>query len=90
MNLIPVAKASGVIDDAPPLQLVGMRALELVLSLFGLVALVALIAAGVMYMMAGGDEEQSKSAKRMLGYSILGLSVVLLMLIAIRQLAAMV
>lgn len=90
MSLIPTAFAAGVIDDAPSLQTVGMRALETTLSLFGVAALVALVASGLMYLFAGGDETRSEQARKMMTYSVLGLLAVFVSLVAIRQLTAMV
>ncbi|NTW13401.1 MAG: hypothetical protein HGA31_00010 [Candidatus Moranbacteria bacterium] len=90
MSFIPSVLAAGVIDDAPSLQTVFMRALQVTLSLFGVVALVALIASGFMYFFSGGDEARAEQAKKMMAYSTLGLFLVLVSLVAVRQLTVMV
>lgn len=48
-----------------------------ILGVAGVVALFMLIAGGIMYMMAGGDEQKVATAKKMITWTILGLAIVL-------------
>lgn len=51
---------------------------DIVLALAGIIAVAMIVWGGVNYMMAGGNEEKAASAKKILGYAIGGLLVVVL------------
>jgi len=42
------------------------------------IAVVVLIAAGAMYVTAGGDEEKAKKARKLITYALIGIAIVLL------------
>lgn len=58
-------------------QMVG-QVLEILLSLLGVVFMILVIYAGLMWMFSRGDSEQAKKAMRILTSSTLGLAVVVL------------
>lgn len=82
--------AEGVIDDAIPLSQALLNALSWFLSFFGIVGIVALAIAGVVYAVASGNERQAELAKRMIVYIVIGLSVGLSALVIVRLLGSMV
>jgi cbb3-type cytochrome oxidase subunit 3 len=91
-TMIPsgVVFAQGVIEDAIPLSQVLLNALRWLLSFFGMVALVALVLAGIWYMFSSGDETRSAQAKRMILFILIGLSVGLSALIIVRFLGSVI
>ena len=48
-----------------------------ILSVAGVLALFMLVAGGIMYMTAGGDEQKISTAKKMVKWTILGLALIL-------------
>lgn len=90
MDIAQVAYAAGVIDDAPRMQTVALDMLSFVLSMAGLAAVLAFVAAAAMYMSSGGETKRSDAAKRMMTYSATGLLVVACVLVIVRQLTDMV
>jgi hypothetical protein len=56
---------------------VGFAVIEMLLRIGGFVAVIAVIAAGVRYMTAGGNPEKAASARKSLYYAIAGLFIVL-------------
>ena len=72
MNLINTAHA-GVITDAPSISSVGMNILNFLLSVTGIIAIIALVLAGILYFASNGDEKKIQIAKRAMTYSILGI-----------------
>jgi hypothetical protein len=55
---------------------IGLAVTSMLLYLAGLVAVFAIIAAGVMYMLAGGNPEKAASARKRLYNAIIGLVIV--------------
>lgn len=86
---IPSIALAGVITDAPPIAVVLMRALNVLLSIAGILAMLSLVISGILYMTSGGDGTQAKTAKHAIGYSIVGLIVIVLSLVIVRQLAVL-
>lgn len=85
MNFINVAHA-GVITDAPSVSHVGMNVLFFLLSVGGIIAIISLVLAGVIYFTAFGDTKKMKTAKRAATYAILGIIVTMSGMILIRML----
>ena len=85
-----VASAGGVIEDAPRLSTVGLRALNFLLYAFGFLAIIGLIAAGVLYLTAAGDERQLAKSKKAFIYSIVGIVVALAAMIIVKTIAKMI
>lgn len=82
MNFIEIARA-GVIDDAPTFAEIGMRVLNFLLSVAGILAVISLVVSGILYFAAGGDEKKMQLAKKAFTFSIYGTVVVLTSLIVI-------
>lgn len=75
-----------IIAGAPRLQEILMNVMQFVLEVAGLIAVLGIIAAGVIYMTAGGNESRAQFGKRALRYTITGLVVVVASLVLINTL----
>jgi hypothetical protein len=84
---IPTAYAVGVIEGATPIGEVLMNALSFLLSVAGILAILALAVSGVLYMLANGDEKRAEGAKRAAFFSVTGVAVILAALIIVSQIA---
>jgi len=64
--------AAGVRDFASPQDFI-FQSLKLVLGFLSIVAVIAIIIGGVMYITAGGDEKKTERAKHVILYTVIGL-----------------
>jgi hypothetical protein len=71
--LISVAHA-GIITDAPSVSSIGMKFLNFLLSVTGIVAIIALVISGILYFISIGDERKMKIAKRSASYAVIGVA----------------
>lgn len=78
---------AGVISDAPSFASVLMKILTFLLSLVGIVAILAIVISGLMYMLAAGDVSQIARAKKQTLMSVIGMSLALAALILVRQIS---
>ncbi len=76
---------AGVISDAPNFASILMKILTFVLSVVGIVAILALVISGLMYMTAAGDTSQISTAKKYTAMSVIGASIALAALIIVKQ-----
>ena len=60
-----------------------LSALQYLLGIVGILAIVMIVFAGIMYMASTGEEEQIEKAKKMLTYAIVGLVIALLGLVVV-------
>ena len=72
MDIINVAHA-GVISDAPSISTVAMNVLNFLLQCTGIIAIISLVVAGVIYLTNGGSESRIRIAKSAMQASVLGL-----------------
>lgn len=89
-DIIGIAHAAGVIEDATPIMQVVANVLSLLLSLSGAFAMLSFTIAGVMYLTASGDEGKMKQAKGAMVFSVLGVLVCISALIIVRTVVRMV
>lgn len=89
MKLINIAHA-GIISDAPKLSGVALNALDFLLSVFGIIAIISLTVAGIIYLTAGGSEKRIETAKKMTLYSVVGIAVALGAMVIVRQIAGII
>lgn len=85
---IETVRAAGVIDDATPVSEVLGNILDFLLSAFGILAILALAVAGLMYLMSAGDTERAAQAKRAAMYAAVGVVVALGALVIVRQIGS--
>jgi hypothetical protein len=86
-GIVNIANAAGVIEDATPIATVLFNALQFLLSVFGFIAIMALVVSGLLYLTSGGNEERVKTAKKAAAYAIVGIIVALGAMIVIKFLA---
>lgn len=80
---IQAAHAQSVIGDAPSVLELIMRVLQFLLTISSVLALVAIVFSGILYMLSGGDTNRVMLAKKALVGSIIGLVVVLISLVLV-------
>lgn len=76
IHIIEAARA-GVITDAPTFQTIGMRILNFLLSIAGVIAIMALVLSGIIYFFSAGDEKRMEKAKSSAKYAATGIALVL-------------
>jgi hypothetical protein len=69
---------------------IGVRVLDLLLSIFGIIAIISLVSGGGMYLTAYGDEKRIDTAKKIITYSIIGIVVALSALVIINQVTSLI
>jgi len=78
MRLIEIAKAEeGIITNAPKISDILLNAFKFLLSIAGILAIISLVAAGIIYYLAGGNPEAAKKGKKMIFYSVIGIALVM-------------
>ena len=68
---------AGVISDAPTFEQIGMNILNFLLSVAGIIAIIALVLSGIMYFFSAGDERRMEVAKKSALYAILGIILIM-------------
>lgn len=74
----------------PSLLQIAVNVLLFLLSIVGIIAIISLVVAGVMYLTAYGDPKKIDTAKAMVYNSIIGIVVTLASLVIIRQVASLI
>lgn len=77
---------AGVISDAPPLAELFLNGLQMILVGISIIAVIAFIFTGIMYISASGDPQRMEQSKKMLIGSVVGLVIALMALIIVRVL----
>ena len=75
------------VDSALTIKEIAINVLELLLSIIGIVAIISLVIGGATYLTAYGDEKKLDSAKKIIKFSIIGITVALASLIIVKQIA---
>lgn len=83
MDFISVAHA-GIITDAPSVSDIGMKFFNFLLSVIGIIAIIALVLAGIFYFFSAGDTKNAELAKRIVKYAVFGIVVAMGAMIAIK------
>jgi len=78
------------VDKALTIKEIAMNVLEFLLSVFGVLAIIALVIGGGMYLTAYGDEKKIDSGKKIITYAIIGIVVALSALVVTRQIASLI
>lgn len=75
------------LESAPSILEIAMKVLNFLLSIAGVIAIIMLVAAGIAYLTAAGNEGQIETAKKMTKWSIIGIAVALGALVLVQQVA---
>lgn len=81
---IEIAQAAGVIDDAPSFSDVLTNVLTFLLQVSGIIGIIGIVIAGILYFVAGGDRRQIALAKTITGASIVGIAILFASFILIK------
>lgn len=73
--------------SAMTLSQIGLKVLNFLLGIVGVLAIIMMVVGGVMYVTSAGDEKRAGSAKKMILYSIIGITVSLASLVVVKQVA---
>ncbi len=84
---LPLVARAGIISDAPSISSILLRALQYLLYIFGFLAIIGLIASGLMYILAGGERNVIEKAKKSFYWSITGIAIALGSLLILRTIA---
>lgn len=87
VSVFPTSTLAGPIGDAQPLAVGLTNILDFLLAIVGVVAIIGLVLAGLLYFFAAGDMRQVALAKRALQAGIVGIVIALGGYILIRTLA---
>ncbi len=69
--------------DPHPITTVAITVMNWILGIFGVLAVIAFVIAGIIYLTSAGDEDRAQQAKRAMTYSIIGVIVALMGLVII-------
>lgn len=83
----PIAHA-GTISDAPSIASVLQNVVNFLLSIIGVLAIIALVISGLLYLTAQGNPKQAEVAKKILFYAIIGAVVAFGVSVIISQLGS--
>ncbi|MFZ2976165.1 MAG: pilin [Candidatus Moraniibacteriota bacterium] len=75
------------VNKALTIKDIAINVLNFLLSVFGVLAIIALVIGGGMYLTAYGDEKKIDSGKKIITYAIIGIVVALSALVVTRQIA---
>lgn len=89
MDFLKVSVAqAGSITNATPITTILENILQFLLSIVGVLAIIALVAAGILYLTALGNMKQVALAKKAFQFSIIGIVVALGALVIVSQLSS--
>lgn len=77
MLLFPSLVQAGVIMEAQPIVVSLTKILNFLLIVFGLIAILGMLIAGLLYFTAGGDERRVQFAKRAFAAGVTGIVIAL-------------
>lgn len=87
MFFVETVQAAGTIASAPTIAEVLLKALDFLLAVVAIVAILALVFSGIMYFFAGGDRKRIDRAKTMTFASITGIAIALGSMVVIHLIA---
>lgn len=74
----------------PTLYQIGINILNLLLSIFGIIAIISLVVGGGMYLTAYGDEKRIETGKKIIVYAIIGIVVALSAVVIINEISSLI
>jgi len=77
------------VSGALTIKEIAMKVLNLLLSIVGILGIIALVIGGGMYLTAYGDEKKIDSGKQIITYAIIGITVALAALVIVKQVASL-
>ncbi|HBP00721.1 MAG: hypothetical protein UY41_C0045G0007 [Candidatus Moranbacteria bacterium GW2011_GWE1_49_15] len=89
IHIIETAQA-GIISDAPRVSTILASILNFLLSIVGVLAIIALVISGIMYVTSAGDERRMTVAKKSAVYSVVGIAVALGALVIVKNISSII
>ena len=90
MNFFQTSIAqAGTISDATPIATILQNILNFLLSIIGVLAIISLVVAGLLYLTAAGDQKRIDTAKKAFFYAVIGIIVAFGALVIVSQLGAL-
>jgi hypothetical protein len=80
--------SNAAVTAAPSLATIALNVLNFLLGVIGVIGIIMLVAAGIAYLTAAGNEGQLETAKKMTKWAIIGIAVALGALVIVRQVAS--
>ena len=77
--------AKDYVNTATPVEDIIMNVLNFLLSIVGVISIIMMVVGGIMYLFSGGSENKIETGKKIVVFSIIGLTVALASLILVRQ-----
>lgn len=87
LNLVNVAHA-GIIGDAPRISDVLLNILDFLLQILGILGIILLVIAGILYFTSSGDQSRIDLAKKMTIYVVVGMFIAVGAMVVVRQIAS--
>lgn len=81
-------KLPGEVSGSLSLVQIATNVLNFLLGIMGVIAIIMLVAAGMMYLTSAGDEGRIETAKNMTKWSIIGITIALAAIVIIKQVAS--
>jgi hypothetical protein len=75
------------VESATPILDILMNTLNFLLAIIGVLFLIMLTVGGIMYLFSGGDQTRIDTGKKMVTFSLIGISIALAALLLVRQIA---
>ncbi|MGW8185122.1 MAG: hypothetical protein ACWGHO_03350 [Candidatus Moraniibacteriota bacterium] len=85
---LSASTTNAAVNAAPSLAAIALKVLNFLLSVTGTIAIIMLVAAGIAYLTAAGNEGQIETAKKMTTWAIIGIAVALGALVIVKQIAS--
>lgn len=73
------------VNQSLTLKEIAMNVMKTLLSSFGVIAIIVLVIAGIMYLTAGGDDKKAETGKKMFKWAVIGIIVALSSLVIVRE-----
>jgi len=77
------------IANAPRISEIGFNALQFLLRVFGIIAIIGLVFSGIIYLTAGGNKERIAFAKKSFGYAVVGILIALGSILIVKQIVGL-
>ncbi|MDX9913404.1 MAG: hypothetical protein RBS77_02395 [Candidatus Moranbacteria bacterium] len=82
------SSTNSAVSAAPSLATIALNVLNFLLGITGVIGIIMLVAAGIGYLTAAGNEGQIETAKKMTKWAIIGIAVALGALVIVKQVAS--
>lgn len=86
-DLTHCQEVNTLLSQAPTIAHITMDVLSFLLAIVGTLAIIMLVAGGIMYLTAAGEEDKIEKGKKLVKFAIIGIIIALASLVIVRQIA---